>query len=294
MESRKIQSVGYRSYAISLPKDWIINNNLSNKDSLFIEQTDNNDLIIKKTDVASKDKKDIVISLEEINNINEFIVFCYVRNIDKIKIISKKMDYEKIVAIRKILGYLEGYDITHEDEKSIEISFLFNDININLPHIMRRMIYLLKFMTLSLVNHDIQNVEDTETAIDKLYHLSKRILFSCMNSQKLRKENNIKIREDLFFWKDIVKKIESIGDNIHSMKEMKVSQKDVDSINNIISICEMMFDSKKIDEAKNRLMHVKIITTNKEIFYKIHRIQELCRDAMENFMSIKFNDTYFH
>ena len=168
MESRKIQLVGHRSYAISLPKEWIITNKLKNKDSLFIEQTDNNELIIKKNDSSSLEKKEIDISLEEITNINEFIVFCYVRNIDKIKIITKKTDYEKIVTIRNILKYLEGYDITHEDEKAIEISFLFNDININLNHIIRRMIYLLKFTITSLINQNKKNMEDTEITIDKL------------------------------------------------------------------------------------------------------------------------------
>jgi len=293
MESRKIQLVGNRSFAISLPKEWVINNKLKNKDSIFIEQTDNNELIIKKSDIVSQEKKEITISLEEIHNINEFIVFCYVRNVDRIKIISKKADYEKIVAIRNILSYLEGYDITHEDEKSIEISFLFNDININLNHITRRMIYLLRFMTTSLINKDSKNIQDTEKSIDKLYHLSKRILFACMNSQKLRKENNIQNREDLFFLKDIVKKIESMGDTIYSMRGMKITQKDYDVINDIIKILEIMLDKNKIDEAKTKLSQLKIETKDKEIFYKIHRIQELCKDAMENFMSIKFNNIYF-
>jgi len=293
MDSRKIQLVGHRSYAISLPKEWIISNRLKNKDSLFIEQTDNNELIIKKTDVVSKEKKEIIILLEEIRNINEFIVFCYVRNVDKLKIISKKTDYEKIIALRNILGYLEGYDITHEDERSIEISFLFNDINVNLNHIMHRMIYLLKFMTTSLINKDTQNIKDTEKSIDKLYHLSKRILFACMNSQKLRKENSIQSREDLFFLKDIVKKIESIGDTIYSMREMKITQKDHDIINELIKILESMLDKNKMDEAKIQLNQVKIVSKDKEIFYKIHRIQELCKDAMENFMSINFNNIYF-
>ncbi len=293
MESRKIQSVGGRSYALSLPKEWVIANKLKNKDNLFIEQTGNNELIIKKTDLELQEKKEITISLEELKNINEFIVFCYVRNIDKITILTKKSDYEKIITIRNILGYLEGYDITHEDEKSIKISFLFNDININLNHIMRRMIYLLKFTTTSLINHDKKSMEDTEISIDKLYHLSKRILFACMNSQKTRKENNVKSREDLFFLKDIMKKIESIGDNIYGMREMKITQKDHDTLNELISILETMLDKNKVDEAKMRLTNIKIITNNKEIKHKIQRIQELCKDAMENFMSIKFNDSYF-
>jgi phosphate uptake regulator len=293
MDSRKIQLVGNRSYAVSLPKDWVINNKLKNKDTVFIETTGNNELLIKGTHIHKSEKNEITINLEEIENINEFIVFCYVKNIDKIKILSKKAEYKKIIAIRQILGYLEGYDITSEDEKAIEISFLFNDINININHIMRRMVYLLKFMITSLMNKDKKNIEDTETAIDKLYHLSKRILFACMKSQKFRKENNIDNVEDLFFMKDIVKKIESIGDNINSMKEMNVQPKDIEKINEIIKILEIMFDRKKIDEAKVLLSNLKITTKDKEVAYKISRIQELCKDAMENFMSIKFNNAYF-
>lgn len=293
MDSRKIQLVGNRSYSVSLPKEWVVNNKLKNKDSVFIEQTGNNELIIKKSDFIKIEKKEITIDLEEVRNINEFIVFCYVKNIDKIRILKKKHEYEKIITVRKILGYLEGYDITSEDEKSIEISFLFNDININLNNIMRRMIYLLKFMITSLMNKDIKSVEETETSTDKLYHLSKRILFACMNSQKLRRENNIKNQEDLFFLKDIVKKIESIGDNLNIMKDLKIMPKDFETINRMIEILEMMLEIKKIDEAKNLLNNLKIQTKDKEILYKIQRIQELCRDAMENFISIKYNDEYF-
>jgi phosphate uptake regulator len=293
MDSRRIQLVGNRSYALSLPKEWVINNKLKNKDPLFIEQTGNNELIIRKSGFESSEKREIIINLEDIKNINEFIVFCYVRNVDKIRILTKKSDYEKIVLIRKILNYLEGYDITHEDEKAIEISFLFNDINVNLNNIMRRMIYLLKFMTTSLINKDSKNIEETEKSIDKLYHLSKRILFACITSQKLRADNKIRSTEELFFLKEIVRKIERIGDVIYSMQNLKITYKDSNTINEIILILEYMLDKNKIDDAKTNLNSIKILVKDKAINQKIHKIQELCKDATENFMSIQFNNKYF-
>lgn len=293
MDSRRIQLVGNRSYAISLPKEWIMSNELKNKDTLFIEQTSNNELIIKKTNLESLNKKEITIQLDKIDNINEFIVFCYVRNVDKIKILITTTDYEKLIAIRKILSYLEGYDITKENEKSIEISFLFNDININLNNIMHRMIYLVKFMITSLMNKDNITIEDTEKSVDKLYHLSKRILFSCITSQKARMENSIRSREDIFFLKDIVKKIESIGDTLYSMRKMTISEQDKEVMDTIIQIFTHMLDKKMINEAKTKLYNIYITTKNKEIYYKISRMQELCKDAMENFMSIQFNNNYF-
>jgi phosphate uptake regulator len=294
MDSRKIQLVGNRSYAVSLPKEWVINNRLKNKDTVFIETTGNNELLIKNTAAVKKDDKIITVNLEDVDNITEFIVFCYVKNIDKIRIIIKKSDYEKVIAIRSLLKYLEGYDITKEDEKIIEIAFLFHDINININNIMRRMIYLLKLMMASIINKDSKNLQDTETNIDKLYHLSKRIIFSCISSQKQREENDINNQEDLFFIKDIVKKIESMGDSIYNLRSQAITPKEIETINEIISILEMMLDKKpKMKEIKNRLHNINITSKNKEVAYRINRIQELCKDAMENFMSIQFNTEYF-
>jgi phosphate uptake regulator len=293
-ESRKIQRVGSRSYAVSLPKQWVLDNHLKSQDSLFMEVNDNNELVIKGTEGKRAAKRDITVDLAEIDNVNEFIVFCYVKNIDRIRFTIRKSDYEKIASIRNLLVYLEGYEITAEDERSIEVSFLFHDINVTVSSIMRRMVYLLKLLLAAVQGKDQRSLQNTETAIDKLYHLSKRIIFACLANQKLRKENGIANLEDLFFLKEIVKKIESIGDHIYRLERHALTAKDVETLQGIIGLLEEMLERKrKTSDIKHRLNAVVVETKDKEVAHLIRRVQELCRDAMENFMSIEFNTKYF-
>ena len=77
MESRKIQIVGNRSYSVSLPKKWVGSNNLKDHDIVFIDITDNNDVLIRKTDIKNKLNKNISVNLENFSDISEFLVFCY-------------------------------------------------------------------------------------------------------------------------------------------------------------------------------------------------------------------------
>jgi phosphate uptake regulator len=294
MESRKIQLVGNRSYSISLPKQWVISNNLKQKDSVFIEIDSNNELVIRGIKLTKDEKSRITVNLEEIDDIKEFLMFCYIKNIDNIRLLTKNQDYEKIKSIKNILNYLEGYDIVSEDENKIEISFLFNDININIQKILARMTYLLKLLLTSLQNKDKAILEETETSIDRLYHLSKRILFSCIHNQKLRTENKINNSEDIFFYKDIFKRLENIGDQLVKLKNNNISNNETKIVTEFIDfLYQLLIRKQNPHELKKYFVKIKIRSPNSFIKNILTRIDELCTDVLENAMSIEFNNNYF-
>ncbi|MBD3248927.1 hypothetical protein GF336_02670 [Candidatus Woesearchaeota archaeon] len=294
MESRKIQLVGNRSYSVSLPKQWVISNKLKAKDNIFIDKNENNELIIKNTNNEKDNQNHISINLEDISNISEFIMFCYVKNIDQINILIKKQDYGQIRSIRKILTYLEGYDITSESEKNMTISFLFNDISVNIQKLLIRITYLLDLLLASLENKDSSTLDQTETSIDKLYHLSERILFSCINNRNLKKENTINHNEDIFFYKDIFKKLENIGDILVSLRKDTLSKEDINLIKKHVGfLSDLLVKKKSTTELKTTLNKMKISSSNGHIKSMIERINELCKDALESSISIEFNKSYF-
>ncbi|MBD3354925.1 AbrB/MazE/SpoVT family DNA-binding domain-containing protein [Candidatus Woesearchaeota archaeon] len=294
MESRKIQLVGNRSYSVSLPKRWVLANNLKEKEVVFIDINNNDELIIKKADTENRKKESISVNLEEIDNIAEFLMICYVKNIDNIKILTKKPEYEKIKSIRNVLKYLEGYDIISENKNKIKISFLFNTININLKKILIRMNYLLKLELASIENKDMESLEETETSIDKLYHLSKRILFSCIRNKKLRQENDIKHDEDIFFYKDIFKKLENIGDNIVKLKNQDLSKKETKELNKFLELLSYLLVKKQnTAQIKDSLSKIKFKSNDDYTDRILGRLNELGIDIIQNSVSIKFNETYF-
>jgi phosphate uptake regulator len=294
MEYRKIQLVGNRSYSISLPKQWVISNNLKEQDTVFLDTTANNEIIIKNKNIEKKIKKSISINLNNLKDIPEFLVFCYVKNIDHVKINYITPDPEKIELIYKILKYLDGYDIISEDDSKIEISFLFNDININLQKLIIRMVYLLKFSVSSYNPINKPVIEENEMNMDRLYNLAKRILFSCLSNDKLRKENNILNQEDLFFYKDLFKKLEQIGDNIYSLGSYKISKEDIKQVMEIVELIELILIKKKnLQIFIDKIRSIKITSKNIEIKIILNKIQERCKDLYDNLISIEFNNQYF-
>lgn len=293
METRKIQLVGNRSYSVSLPKQWVISNKLKEQDNVFVELTDKNEVLIKSDNDPLKERSEITADLAKIDNISEFLVFCYVKNIDNVTLFSRKFEYDKVAAVKKVLQYLEGYDITSEDEKRIEISFLFHDVNINLRQILRRTMYLLSLMMAALRNKDMKTLEDTETSIDRLYHLSKRIIFRCLRNSELRKENSIRNEDDLFFASIIAKKLENVGDILYSLQYKDHTDNDLEIISEFLDILSKVTRNVSVNtliDETEALRDKRIRKRSRELLVEFYN---LCRDVLENMLSIKYNEEYF-
>jgi len=289
MEARKLQKVGERSFSVSLPKKWVLKNKLSSKDTVFIEEDENNKLCIYVQEDRVRQKKEITVHLEKIPNLSEFVVLCYVKNIDRIKFFWTVRDLKKINKVKRILKYLEGYDIVQETEKNIEVAFLFNDINITLPNTVRRMLHLLNLMKTALEEKDEQTIVDGEETIDRLYHLSRRILFSCLHNQKIRNENKISEEEEIIFYQDIVKKIEGIADNLFWLRDKNVGKKTIAVIGDILAYVNDLIIHGKLEKVKTDVSKISDADIRNELF----RMSERAIDIFQSLSALTFNKKYF-
>jgi hypothetical protein len=269
-------------------------NGLGKKDSVYIEPTENNELVVKTVKSGHHRSQSIRVNIDQVDSINQLLVFCYVKNVNHLTLWSKTMTYETIKTVRSTLRYLEGYDITSETEKEIEITFLFHDVNINMRKMVQRILYLLRLQIVSLEKKDVASMDENEMAIDRLYHLSKRILFACIHNYRLRVENDIKNEEDLFFLKDIVKKLENIADAIYRIRDQAVGAKEVQQIRAHIDYLDSVLNKKaRGKELRSGLERLAPSAKEPVIKAALQRIHELCRDVLENFVSIEFDRTYF-
>ncbi len=296
MEVRKLQKVGNRSYSLCLPKTWIQAHGLKEKDSVFIEENSRNELLVKSSDTASRRPSHISVDVSKVEDIMEFMVFCYVRNVDVINLTTSKADYKKITKLKKTLKYLDGYDITAEDENKIVVSFLFKDVSINLNNIRRRMLYLLSQMLESIGKDEEGIIEEIETNIDKLYHLSKRIIFSCIGNAKAKEENGVQSDEDLFFLTLIFKKIENVADTVFMLSRSDVKPSEMKDIRNMIGVINGLFAGKESTTAVKALLREmlkKYSGGNENSGASIYEIADLCKDITENIISLRFDLEYF-
>ncbi|MBN2053171.1 phosphate uptake regulator PhoU [Candidatus Woesearchaeota archaeon] len=294
MEARRLQKVGNRSYAVCLPKKWVIGNKIKEQDHVFMDINKNNELVLKAKQQEAAIKETITVDISDIDNLPEFLVLCYVKNVDKIILRSKKLDYEKFKALKKVISYLDGYEISEEDENHVVIQFLFKDVNITLIHLLRRMTYLLSVMVTALENNDLETLQKTETTTDQLYHLSKRIMHSCMKNSKQREENDIKSEEDILFMNIIFKKLENIGDRFESLTEKKLSESDYRLLKEMINLLnDLFFKKNELKSFKEKLSKIKKSANSSAIRGSLLSIADLCLDIFENVVSIEYGREYF-
>ncbi|MGM5484433.1 MAG: hypothetical protein ACQEP1_01010 [Nanobdellota archaeon] len=291
METRKIQSVGKRSYSISLLKSWVNKNNIKSHDSVYLREDRRNNLIVSLSRPANE-TKEISVNLNDIGNVSDFIVFCYVRNVDKLSFFWKRMDYNKIKEAKRILGYLEGYDIVKEDDKNLEISFLFNDISITVKNVMRRMLHLLGLMVSSLENEELSDMDDIEKSVDRLYHLSTRISFSCIRNTLAMKENGFLSEEEIFFYKDVLKKIERIADQVYFFRKNTLTPDVTDYLKRVVDYLNLIIFTNSWDKnlKKPSFSHPE---GNEALRPSLVSIQDQILDIYHVINSIALNRKYF-
>ncbi len=297
METRKIQIVGKKTYSISLPKKWIDENKLKPQDPLFITTNSNNELILIPGKIDNKKEFtdiDFKYDINSIANLEQFLVYSYVKNINKIELTSKNIEYEKIVEIKKALKYLDGYEITNQDEKTIEISFIFKDINVNISKILIRMSYILCLMFESLKNKDFAMTENMENDIDNLYHLGKRILVKCLTDKEMTQTNNINNIEDTFFLNDIIKKLEQIADYLYIFCNKKLSTNDFNIIESILKIINSIIKrTSTVFEKSEEFKKIEISNDTSGNTYYLHKIRSFANDIIENIFSIEYNKKFY-
>ncbi len=296
MEARKLQKVGNRSYSICLPKKWVSDNSLREQESVFVEINRKNEIIIKTGDKSSRRPSEITTELSKIEDVEEFIVFCYVRNVDRVTLSTQNADFGKIRSVKRILKYLDGYDVTSEDENKIVISFLFKDFTISLPSIRRRMMYLLTLLVDSVEKKDTEAMEELETNVDRLYHLSKRILFSSLGNTQMKEENSINSDEDMFPLQLIYKKIENIADAIFSLRYREPTAEDLKCVKRMIEMMDGLFQKKETTsdiKVEVRKIMEKYHAEEGGLGAAIYKIADLCKDITENVISLRFDLSYF-
>ncbi len=294
MKARKLQIVGKRSYTITLPKSWVSDNKLSAHDSIIIERTANNELLIKAgKDFLPKGTK-VTAQKEDIKGMERFLRFCYMKNIDTVTIYAKHFDPANVREIKQAIKHIDGYGVTGETATSMEISFLYHDIDVRLERIIRRMLYMLTVMMESLRVKDYETLDEIEDTVDGLYLLAKRVLLRCMNSTKVREDNQLHSNESVLFLWICFKKMENIADTLRDLRHVGITQTEDTFIQALIKLLEKAFYRPSISTellAEAKAVPKKGITPERMCLITI--IHKEAIDILHNVDHIHLNDVFF-
>src|SRR3989338_8754892 len=126
MLRRKIQLIAGSTYSVSLPKEWVLKNNLKKGNEInFYEKNDGN-LLISASSITKKETNEIALNIDEyISSIDQIVFALYYLGIENINLFSKRgMARDIEMRIRNTVRHMSGTEITHEDENNIHIRVL--------------------------------------------------------------------------------------------------------------------------------------------------------------------------
>lgn len=217
---RKLQKIG-SSILVSLPKDWVNENNLNKNNQIELETSKNSILIT--TNKHAKTSNDVIIHypLPKEENIIAYIIGAYLMGYDLIKIKSKftipSEDREKI---RNSMRRLVGMEIVEEDSLNIDLQFLLDTTTLNPEKILKRIssIELGMFNTilLELFSDNKMNLKTLSTRddeVDRQYFLLVRLIRSTIIDQKLANIFNLE-NIDILDYRIAANLLETAGDVI--------------------------------------------------------------------------------
>jgi len=287
MHRRKIQLVGGTSYAVSLPKEWIKENSLSPKAELLVYEKNDRTLILSPHEVEHKSKDEITINIDEHKgNVDQILFALYYIGFETITLFSKD-DFSQDVRtrIRKTLTHMSGTEISHEEKNKITVRVLLDISKVQLDQVFYRISLLIDSSLTNLMEGlNISEIRINENEIDRLYHLTSKMLsLSLIDSNVLHSSNlkNISLLPAHFL---IAKKMENLADNVKHLAEyLKKNRKEV-AEHDVLDFVRTEL-SRSIDHLRNRESKRFEKAVESDIALIDKRIESLKDKIMQKYLS---------
>jgi len=293
MEQRKIVALGQSSLVVSLPKDWLRSNNISQGDWLSLQPLSNGTLFVYPTKNMTNDVRSISLTIstnEKDASITRKIIGAYMDGHTLINLISEKIfTINQQAAIRQISNILYMM-IIKSDANSITLETLIDEDRASISSSVERIHLITYSMFRDTINALIvgdkvlaESVLPLENDVDQLMFFLLRLIRSC--AQNLSLGNHLRLDPlDCLDYQNLVQSIERIADHISAIAKIIARLTPVEeklTINvseNLIKAAEMTLAS--YDLAVRSFLSSNIDSTN-EIIDREVIVNNLCNDLIK-------------
>lgn len=222
MELRKLQKTGGTTYVVSLPKNWIVRENLDQSSVVSIEEQRDGALLVSPKTEEKKELKEA--ELDASQNLYRKLIANYLLGYDTLKIKShEKLSKELKQTIKGALQKLIGFEIMEETANTITIQNLLDPAEVSILKSLRRMYTIVSVMHKDLIsaaeesNPDLlKDVIQRDSEVNRLYFLVVRQIRTVIQKPRLLDKENIKA-VDCVDYRLVAKIIETIGDQLEDL-----------------------------------------------------------------------------
>jgi len=277
---RRLQRIG-SSILVSLPKEWVVANNLDKSSEVEIETGQDSISISANKEV--RPTKELVISypLPKEENIVANLTGAYLLGFDIIEINSKSIipgkDREEI---RNSMRRLVGMEIIEEDASHINMQFLLDATTLNPEKILKRMssiaIGMYDDVSNGLISDDksnLQSLSKRDVEVNRQYFLLVRLIRSTLVDKRLANAFNLE-NIDVLDYRVAANILENAGDSIVELSNFiynsSLSKEYSEIIYNVIKNFNKLAE-KSIDAftKPDRLLAIEAISLHKQYEEKL-------------------------
>jgi phosphate uptake regulator len=252
---RKLIKFGKNSYVMSLPKEWIKENKLTNGKVLHVSEKENDLVISLKEGPEKKDKPKIIeIKGKPFRKIKAEIIAAYLTNYNILEIQGKELR-EKAEEIKGVLHDLVGVEIIEQTSDKIVAKDLLDIKEVSIQKMIRRMDLVIRGMMEDSIGEIdgehcmncgiCKSIDQRDADVNRMHYLARRVIRSALNDPRLARFFNMS-NVNLLASYGIISCLEKIGDQIKRItrcyKSFTISKK---SIKELKDLYQKLFEEYK-------------------------------------------------
>src|SRR5919198_2607307 len=286
--ARRLQKIG-SSVLISLPSEWVKNNNLQKGNMVVIEVNRDNSISLFPSDLNNGNVEEVSIpySPTAMDSLVNQIYGAYLLGYNIIRIKGKsQISFDNRELIKYAMQKLVGLEIIDEDGFNITSQFLLDANALDAEKILRRMSSIIAGMhrdTLDGLRTKEPGIEklimSRDDEVDRQYFLLVRLIRSAMVDQKLASKLNLS-NIDILDYRIAANHLESAGDYIADFASSSRPNMTITKIANSITEAAMLVE--KMHERsvtaftnKNRLESIEVVKIYNKFNEVLRSIKEL-------------------
>ncbi len=234
IEVRKVQMVGYSTFSVSLPKDWVKEVGIKPGDVVSVIRLDDGSLKIQPGISREEKPARRVINVDRCDEpglLRRIIVALYIVGADSIIITSKSgLTAKQIEEVKKAISTLNGFGIVEQTSNYIAVQSFVDPTKFPIDGLLRRLhtitSYMLESSYKALVKRNMDIVNEVlmaEEEMDKIYWMAVRQLLYATRRMDVAKKIGLENVMNIAGNRLITKLIEKIGDYAENMaKQAKI------------------------------------------------------------------------
>lgn len=225
MESRKIQRVGYSTFSVSLPKDWVEEAGLKQGDlvMLFPEKDGSLKLVPSSMVEHKTPTEEYIINADLCNEpgmLERLIVGNYILGRDVFSVVSStRISRMQVDEVRKIAHRLMGLGIVQETPTQIDLQVSIDPTRFKIDMLLRRLSVIASTMhteAIQALTESNQELADDairrEDEADMMYTLALRLLLSAQRDRTMGDKIGLEEPSHILYYGLVTRYLELIAD----------------------------------------------------------------------------------